>query len=71
MTMEDWAKRIDIIFEAGEDRVLMDAGSVSHEDAQAFAESEFEKYRVMQDRLFESDFDRFALPTLPFEDSEN
>ena len=37
---------------------------------QKYAETEFEKYRVIQDRLFESDFDRFALPTLPFEDNE-
>jgi len=40
---------------------------VSHEAAQEYAETEFEKYRVIQDRLFESDFDRFALPTLPFD----
>ena len=61
MTMEDWAKRIDIILEAGGDRILTDAGTVSHEDAQAFAESEFEKYRVLQDRLFMSDYDRYLL----------
>ena len=71
MTMEDWAKRIDIILEATDDRILTDAGSVSHEFAQAFAETEFEKYRVIQDRLFESDFDKFTLPTLPFEDKED
>ena len=71
MTMEDWAKRIDIILEATDDRILTDAGSVSHEFAQAFAETEFEKYRVIQDRLFESDFDKFTLPTLPFEDQED
>jgi hypothetical protein len=40
---------------------------VSHEQAREYAETEFEKYRVIQDRLFESDFDRFVLPTLPFE----
>ena len=67
MTMEDWAKRIDIILEASDDRILTDAGKVSHEEAQVFAETEFEKYRVIQDRLFESDFDQFALQTLPFE----
>ena len=50
-----------------DDRILTDAGSVSHEFAQSFAESEFEKYRVIQDRLFESDFDRFELPSLPFD----
>ena len=71
MTMEDWAKRIDIILEAGGDRILTDAGTVTHEDAQAFAETEFEKYRVIQDRLFESDFDKFTLPTLPFEDQKD
>ena len=71
MTMEDWAKRIDIILEAGGDRILTDAGIVSHEDAQAFAESEFEKYRVIQDRLYESDFDLFTLPELPTEEADN
>ena len=71
MTMEDWAKRIDIILKAGGDRILTDAGTVSHEDAQAFAESEFEKYRVIQDRLYESDFDLFSLPELPTEEADN
>ena len=47
-----------------------DIGNVSHEQAQEFAETEFEKYRVIQDRMFESDFDKFALPTLPFEEVE-
>ena len=70
MTMEDWAKRIDIILESTDDRILTDAGSVSHEFAQSFAETEFEKYRVIQDRLFESDFDKFALPTLPSDEQE-
>ena len=70
MTMEDWAKRIDIILEATDDRILTDAGSVSHEFAQSFAETEFEKYRIIQDRLFESDFDKFTLPTLPFDEQE-
>ena len=70
MTMEDWAKRIDAYLNSDERPLLTDAGSVSHEAAQEYAETEFEKYRVIQDRLFESDFDRFALPTLPFEDNE-
>lgn len=71
MTMEDWAKRIDIILEAGGDAVLADAGTVTTEFAKAFAESEFEKYRIIQDRLFSSDFDRFnegGLLPLDFED---
>ena len=59
MTMEDWAKRIDIILEATGDAVLTDAGKVAAEFAKSFAESEFEKYRIVQDRLFQSDFDRF------------
>ena len=59
MTMEDWAKRIDIILEASGDAVLTDAGKITAEFAKSFAESEFEKYRILQDRLFQSDFDRF------------
>lgn len=59
MTMEDWAKRIDMILEATDNAVLHDAGKITAEFAKAFAESEFEKYRVIQDRLFQSDFDRF------------
>ena len=55
MTMEDWAKRIDIILEAGGDEILTDAGKVTAEFAKEFAESEFEKYRIIQDRLFSSD----------------
>lgn len=70
MTMEDWAKRIDIILEAGGDKILTEAGTISHEYAQAFAESEFEKYRVIQDRLYESDFDLFTLPALPTDEDE-
>ncbi len=58
MTMEDWAGRIDTILEAGGDKVLDGAGNVSAEFAKEFAESEFEKYRIIQDRLFQSDFDR-------------
>lgn len=59
MTMEDWAKRIDIILEASGDEVLTDAGKITAEFAKSFAETEFEKYRIIQDRLFQSDFDRF------------
>ena len=58
MTMEDWAKRLDAFLEFAERNVLQDAGKVSAEMAKAHAESEFEKYRIVQDRLFESDFDR-------------
>lgn len=69
MTMEDWAKRIDMILEAGGDAVLTDAGKITAEFAKNFAEAEFEKYRIIQDRLFRSDFDRFN-DCLPF-DSDN
>ena len=58
MTMEDWAKRIDIVLEAGGDAVLNDAGQVTTEYAKEYAECEFEKYRIIQDRLFKSDFDK-------------
>ena len=67
MTMEDWAKRIDAYLSSDERTILDNAGSVSHEDAVLHAETEFEKYRIVQDRLFQSDFDRF-LGALPFEE---
>ena len=60
MTMEDWAKRLDIFLSADEREVLKDAGRISAEIAREHAEGEFEKYRVIQDRLFQSDFDTFA-----------
>lgn len=59
MTMEDWAKRIDKFLDLTDRPVLTDAGHVSAEQAKAYAETEFEKYRVIQDKLFQSDFDRF------------
>lgn len=71
MTMEDWAKRIDIILEASGDKILTDAGHATAEQAKEFAEAEFEKYRVIQDRLYESDFDLFTLPALPTDEQED
>ena len=59
MTMEDWSTRIDKILELTDRAILQDAGTITAEFAKNFAESEFEKYRVIQDRLFQSDFDRF------------
>ena len=59
MTMEDWAKRIDKFLDITYRPVLTDAGYVSAEQAKEYAETEFEKYRVIQDKLFQSDFDRF------------
>ena len=58
MTMEDWAKRLDVFLEFNEEEILKDKGRVSAEIAKSFAESEFEKYRVIQDRLYQSDFDK-------------
>ena len=61
MTMEDWAKRLDLFLMADDREVLRDAGKITAEIAKAKAETEFEKYRVVQDRLFMSDFDRYML----------
>jgi len=58
MTMEDWAKRLDRFLEFDERDILRDGGKIAAQAARDFAESEFEKYRIVQDRLFESDFDR-------------
>lgn len=67
MTMEDWSKQIDTILAAGGNEVLQNPGKVTAEEAKEHAETEFEKYRIIQDRLFQSDFDRF-LGELPFID---
>lgn len=58
MTMEDWAKRLDIFLNADDLPILDSKGKISFEQAKLHAETEFEKYRIVQDRLFESDFDR-------------
>ena len=60
MTMQDWETRLNRFIAATDREVLQDAGKVSAEIAKAHAESEFEKYRIVQDRLFESDFDRLV-----------
>jgi hypothetical protein len=60
MTMQDWETRLNRFIAATDREILQDAGKVTAEIAQAHAESEFEKYRVVQDRLFESDFDRMV-----------
>ncbi len=59
MTMDDWAKRLDIFLTADDRDILTNAGTITAEIAKAHAESEFEKYRIVQDRLYESDYDRF------------
>ena len=66
MTMADWAKKLDAFLQFNERDLLDHPGKVTAEIAKAFAESEFEKYRIVQDRLFESDFDR-AIKQLPKE----
>jgi hypothetical protein len=58
MTMEDWSKRLDMFLEFDDREILQDAGKISAKLAKDHAESEFEAYRVVQDRLFESDFDK-------------
>ncbi|MDR2590248.1 MAG: virulence RhuM family protein [Oscillospiraceae bacterium] len=57
MSMEDWAKRLDGFLEFNGNEILIGAGKVSHEQAKLHAETEYEKYRIVQDRLFKSDFD--------------
>jgi hypothetical protein len=64
MTMKDWADKLNAFLKFNEREILDHPGKVSHEVAKAFVESEFEKYRIVQDRLFESDFDRHIKKTL-------
>ena len=59
MTMEEWAIRIDKFLDSDDRPILADAGTVSTEQAKLYAETEFEKYRLIQDKLFQSDFDRW------------
>ncbi len=61
MTMEDWSKRLDLFLMADDREVLQDAGKITAEIAKSKAETEFEKYRVIQDRLFMSDYDKYLL----------
>lgn len=58
MTMEDWEIRLNKFIEATDRKILQDAGKVTAEIAKTHAETEFEKYRIIQDQLFESDFDK-------------
>lgn len=61
MTMEDWKEKLDVFLQFNERDVLNNPGKVSHKVAESFAFSEFEKYRIIQDKLFESDFDKFMI----------
>ena len=59
MSMEDWAKRLDGFLEFNGNEILTGPGKISAEQAKLHAESEFEKYRIVQDKLFKSDYDLF------------
>ena len=61
MTMKDWKGKLDVFLQFNERDVLDNPGKVSHKVAESFALSEFEKYRITQDKLFESDFDKFMI----------
>ena len=61
MTMADWEERLNRFIAATDREILQDAGKVTAEIAKAHAESEFEKYRIVQDRLYQSDFDKQVL----------
>ncbi len=58
MAMEDWAKRLDLFLEFDEREILRDSGKITAKIAKDYATSVFEKYRIVQDKLFESDFDK-------------
>lgn len=64
MSMEDWAKKLDAFLQFKEYDMLNNIGRVSSQVAKAFAESEFEKFRIIQDRLFQSDFDKYYTDNL-------
>ena len=59
MSMQDWSARLDCFLEFNGRELLIGPGKISAEQAKLHAETEFEKYRIVQDKLFESDFDRF------------
>jgi hypothetical protein len=68
MTMADWAKHLDLILQADGNELLTNAGRISAQIAEQHALTEFEKYRVIQDKLFESDYDRFVAQLNSLED---
>ena len=61
MTMQDWGKRLDSFLEFNGNELLIGSGKISSEKAKLHAETEFGKYRIIQDRNYQSDFDRFLL----------
>ena len=58
MHMKDWIEKLDAFLQFNEKEILKDSGKISHEIALGLAESEYDKFRVVQDRILESDFDR-------------
>lgn len=58
MTMQDWAAKLDVFLELNDEIILKGKGTITHEIAKAFAESEFEQYRILQDKIYQSDFDK-------------
>ena len=58
MTMKDWVEKLDAFLQFNQEDILKNAGEVTAEIAKVFAESEYEKYKPIQDKLFESDFDK-------------
>lgn len=71
LTMEDWSKKLNTFLKFNDREILNNLGKVTAEMAKQFAESEFEKYRIIQDRLFESDFDRVTKKLLKQRDTED
>jgi hypothetical protein len=65
MTMEDWSTKLNAFLQFNEYEILNNSGVVTSEIAKVFAESEFEKFRIHQDQLFESDFDKFSQALMP------
>ena len=61
MTMEDWKGKLDVFLQFNEREILNNPGKVSHKIAETFALSEFKKYRIIQDKIFKSDFDKFMI----------
>ncbi len=61
ITMEDWAKKLDVFLQYNDEEILQDKGKITSEIAKSFAESEFEKYRLLQDKIYKSDFDKLVM----------
>ena len=61
MTMEDWANKLDELLKLTDREILQDAGKISHKIACDKAITEFEIYRIIQDKLYESDFDKYLI----------